>query len=129
MSKALDYLSSGPSSTPAGGEIFSTINWVPLPTAFHYLPLIVLIRLKYCYQGRKIASHPSNPYYLCIMHATYLHIISTSCGNIFTLRSKMGSCTDRSEYDPDFEHLNSVWVKMASRWAYGLQEFILNLAF
>ena len=32
-----------PSSIPTGGEIFSTANRVPLHTAFHYQPLIVLI--------------------------------------------------------------------------------------
>ena len=29
-------------SIPARGEIFSTVNGVPLHTAFHYQPLIVL---------------------------------------------------------------------------------------
>ena len=37
-----------PSSSPAQGEIFSTVNRVPLHTAFHYHPPIVLIRLEYC---------------------------------------------------------------------------------
>ena len=37
-----------PSSIPTRGEIFSTVNRVPLKTALHYQPLIVLIRLKYC---------------------------------------------------------------------------------
>ena len=32
-----------PSSIPARGEIFSTLNGVPLHTAFHYHPSIVLI--------------------------------------------------------------------------------------
>ena len=32
-----------PSSSPARGEIFSTINRIPLHTAFHYHPPIVLI--------------------------------------------------------------------------------------
>ena len=32
-----------PSSIPARGEIFSTVNGVPLHTAFHYHPSIVLI--------------------------------------------------------------------------------------
>ena len=32
-----------PSSMPARGRIFSTVNGVPLHTAFHYQPLIVLI--------------------------------------------------------------------------------------
>ena len=31
------------SSIPTRGEIFSTVNRVPLHTAFHYQPLIVLI--------------------------------------------------------------------------------------
>ena len=31
---------------------------VPLHTAFHYHPNVVLIWLKYCWKGRKIASHP-----------------------------------------------------------------------
>ena len=33
----------GPSSIPARGEIFSTVNGVQLHTAFHYQPSIVLI--------------------------------------------------------------------------------------
>ena len=32
-----------PSSIPTRGEIFSTVNRVPLHRAFHYQPLIVLI--------------------------------------------------------------------------------------
>ena len=32
-----------PNSIPARGRIFSTVNGVPLHTAFHYQPLIVLI--------------------------------------------------------------------------------------
>ena len=32
-----------PSSIPAQDKIFSTVNRVPLHTAFHYQPLIVLI--------------------------------------------------------------------------------------
>ena len=32
-----------PSSIPAGGRIFSTVNGVPLHKAFHYQSLIVLI--------------------------------------------------------------------------------------
>ena len=49
-----------PSSIPARGEIFSTVNGVPLHTAFHYHPSIVLIRLQYCWKGRKITNHPSS---------------------------------------------------------------------
>ena len=37
-----------PSSIPAHGEIFSAVNEVPLQTAFHDQPSIILIRLKYC---------------------------------------------------------------------------------
>ena len=37
-----------PSSIPTQCEILSTVNGVPLHTALHYQPLIVLIRLKYC---------------------------------------------------------------------------------
>ena len=37
-----------PSSSPTQGEIFSTINRVPLHTPFHYHPPIVMIGLKYC---------------------------------------------------------------------------------
>ena len=48
-----------PSSSPARGEIFSTVNGVPLHTTCHYQSLIVLIWLKYCWKGRKVASHPS----------------------------------------------------------------------
>ena len=40
-------------------KIFSAINWVPLHTAFHIHSLIVLIWLKYCWKGCKIANHPS----------------------------------------------------------------------
>ena len=47
------------SSSPARGEIISTVDGVPLHTAFHYQPLIVLKWLKYCWEGRKIASHLS----------------------------------------------------------------------
>ena len=36
-----------------------TVNGVPLHTAFHYHLNIVLIWLKYCWKGRKIASHSS----------------------------------------------------------------------
>ena len=35
-----------PSSRPAQGEIFSTVNGVPLHIAFHYHPPIVLINRK-----------------------------------------------------------------------------------
>ena len=41
-----------PGSIPAQKEIFSTVNWVPLHTAFHYHPPIVLISTK----------HPKNPW-------------------------------------------------------------------
>ena len=56
---ALVYWSSGPSLVSARGEIFSTINGVPLHTAFHYQPPIVPVWLEYCWKGRKIAIHPS----------------------------------------------------------------------
>ena len=58
---ALAYWSSGPSSIPARGEIFYTVNGVSLHTTFHYQPSAVLIWLKYCWKGRKIAQviHPS----------------------------------------------------------------------
>ena len=46
-------------SSPAGGGVLSIVNGVPLHTAFHCHPDIVLIWLKYCWKGRKIASHPS----------------------------------------------------------------------
>ena len=49
-----------PSSIPTRGKIFSTINWVPLHTAFYYHPCIVLIWLKYCWKGYKIVSYPSS---------------------------------------------------------------------
>ena len=48
-----------PSSIPARGKIFSTVNGVPLHTAFHYHPSIVLIWLQYSWKGRKITNHPS----------------------------------------------------------------------
>ena len=51
------------SSSPARGEMFSTINGVPLHTAFHYNPPTVPIWLIYCWKGRKIASHPSSIYH------------------------------------------------------------------
>ena len=60
---ALAYWSSGPSSIPAQGEIFSTVNGVPLHTAIPYRPPVVQIWLKYCWEGRKIAKssiHPSD---------------------------------------------------------------------
>ena len=44
---------------PAGAEIFSIINGAPLHTAFYYQPPIVLIWLKQCWKGHKIASHLS----------------------------------------------------------------------
>ena len=47
------------SCSPAWGEIFSTVNGVSLHTVFHYHPSIVLMWLKYCWKGRKIANHPS----------------------------------------------------------------------
>ena len=47
-----------PCSSPARGEIFSTVNGVPLHTAFHYQLFIVLIWLKYCWKGRENASYP-----------------------------------------------------------------------
>ena len=40
---ALAYSSSGLSSIPARGEVFSSVNGAPLPTVFHYQPVIVLI--------------------------------------------------------------------------------------
>ena len=41
-------------------EIFPTINKVPLHIAFHYHPTVILIWLKYCWNGHKIIIHPSN---------------------------------------------------------------------
>ena len=58
VGKAQTYWSSGPSSIPARGEIFSTVNGVPLHTAVYYQPFIVLIWLNYCLKRRKIACHP-----------------------------------------------------------------------
>ena len=55
-----------PSSSPARGEIFLTVNGVPSHTAFHYHPPIVLI---YCWKGIKIASQPS-------IHLFYITCIS-----------------------------------------------------
>ena len=43
----------------AGGKIFSTVNRVPLHTAFHCQSLIILIWLKYCWKGQKSVSHTS----------------------------------------------------------------------
>ena len=37
-----------PGSSPARGKIFSTVNGVPVYTAFYYHSPIVLIWLKYC---------------------------------------------------------------------------------
>ena len=45
-------------SSPARCEICLTVNGVPLHTC-HYNPPVVLIWLKYCRKGRKIASHSS----------------------------------------------------------------------
>ena len=36
-----------PNLSPARGKFFSTLNGVPLHTAFHYQTLIILIELKY----------------------------------------------------------------------------------
>ena len=44
---------------PSSRQIFSVVNGVPLHTAFHYQPLIILIWLKYCWKGRKIARKSS----------------------------------------------------------------------
>ena len=41
------------------GEIFSTVNGVPLHIAFHYHQFIFLIWLKFCWKWCKIASQPS----------------------------------------------------------------------
>ena len=71
------YWSSRPSSIHACGKIFSAVNKVPLHTAFHYQPPIVLIWLKYCWKGRKISCHPSIHYncltekYYSVQHAFY----------------------------------------------------------
>ena len=47
-----------PSSSPAGSEIFSTVNRVPLPTAFHYhLPIVLIMTEKDV--NRKSSIHPS----------------------------------------------------------------------
>ena len=55
--------------------IFSIVNGVPLHTAFHYHPPNVLIWMKYCLNGRKIASHPSIlAAYLCL-HVLCFHIL------------------------------------------------------
>ena len=48
-----------PSSSPALGKIFSTINGVPLHTAYCYHMPNLLIWLKYCWKGCKISNHPS----------------------------------------------------------------------
>ena len=48
-----------PSSSPAPGELFSTVYGVPLHTAFHYHTPIALIWPKYCWKGLKIANQPS----------------------------------------------------------------------
>ena len=58
-----------PSSSPARGEIFSTINGYPLHAAFHYHLSIILIWLKYYWKGRKIAIHPSmNRSWRCVAY-------------------------------------------------------------
>ena len=59
VGKALAYCSSGPSSIPAQGEIFLSINGAPLHTAFHYQSVIILIWLKHCWKGCEIAYHPT----------------------------------------------------------------------
>ena len=46
-------------SCPTRREIFSTLNGVPLHTSFHYHLPIILIWLKHCWKGHKIASHPA----------------------------------------------------------------------
>ena len=45
-----------PCSSPAQGEIFSTVNGVPLRTAFHYRSPVVLIFLRYSWKWRKSQS-------------------------------------------------------------------------
>ena len=59
--------------------------------AFHYHPPIVLIRLKYCWNGRKTASHssiwPSLPFSLLLVRTdTSLLILSGHHLNIFGVR-------------------------------------------
>ena len=44
---------------PLLAEIVSAVNGISLHTTFHYHLPIVLIWLKYCWTGRKIASQPS----------------------------------------------------------------------
>ena len=64
--------------SPARGKIFSTVNRVPLHTAFHYQPLIILIGLKYCWKGCKIGSHPSS--HLCFWLVTINRQTSNDSG-------------------------------------------------
>ena len=59
-------------SSPFKAEILSVVNRVPFYIAFHYLPLFILIWLKYSLKGRKLESQPSispkhsNPYVFII---------------------------------------------------------------
>ena len=54
---------------PLEAEIFPILNRAALHIAFRYHSPIVLIRLKYCQKGRKIASLPS-----IIVNRTYLRL-------------------------------------------------------
>ena len=49
-----------PRSSLAWGEIYSTVNGVPMHTGFHYHPCNILMRLKYCWKGLKsqVIAHP-----------------------------------------------------------------------
>ena len=49
------------SLSSARGIVFPTVNGVPLHAAFQYQLLIILIWLKYCWKGCKIARRPSIP--------------------------------------------------------------------
>ena len=61
VGQVLAYWSSGQSLIPAGSEIFSTVNRVPLRTAFHYQPSITLITVQKDIKSQVIhpSSHPS----------------------------------------------------------------------
>ena len=78
------------SSSPTWGEFFSILHRAPLHTAFHYQPLIILIWMKYCWKGHKIAlvSHPSICiHYLHLLYVRFVYSLIQKCqgGNKYVL--------------------------------------------
>ena len=78
-----------PSSSPARGEIFSTVKWVPLHAACHYHSLLVLIWLKHCWKGRKSqVIHPSIPFHVIpIIINLYRNLLQTHLADIVAMEA------------------------------------------